>query len=501
VSKTATRRAPGRSAEELQAAVERFLKASRQPALLEPGEPIIPLTGANFSLDVRSSRVTLQAWDEQRNVVRRVVDIQEEARGRLELVAERFAGKRGSLYLVDLARPAGPDWERRGTRLVFRERFRQFLSREFPAWRIAEISTEQDLEHSLSPAFPRALLKHGSAGLAAISSPPDALNASSALSFGLIWLDYLRRRERRGTVEGLALFAPAGQERSIALRLRCLNPERARLELFAYSESGRTARIDIHDAGNLETKLDVCRQRANEHSQALERLLSVPGVEQVVTSDGETSVRVRGLEFARTASAEIVFGLGERVPLSTANIAECEKLARDLARLRDAEVSGGDLYLRNPEAWLESQVRRNLDAIDPSLAPKPVYGQVPAFAAGDRGIIDLLAADRAGRLAVIELKASADLHLPLQALDYWMRVNWHLERDEFGSNGYFPGIPLKKDPPRLLLVAPALEFHPTTEGILSYFAPSIEVERIGLGIGWRRGMNVMFRLRGAERPA
>ena len=58
--------------------------------------------------------------------------------------------------------------------------------------------------------------------------------------------------------------------------------------------------------------------------------------------------------------------------------------------------------------------------------PKPVYGQVPQFAAGERGVIDLLAADRDGRLAVIELKAGQDIHLPLQALDYWMRVKWHL---------------------------------------------------------------------------
>ncbi|MBZ5595198.1 MAG: hypothetical protein LAP39_23380 [Acidobacteriia bacterium] len=501
MSKTATRRAPGRSAEELQAAVERFLKASHKPALLEPGEPIIPLTGANFSLDVRSARVTLQAWDEQRNVVRRVIDIQEESRGRLELIAERFAGKRGTLYLIDLARPAGPDWERRGTRLVFRERFRQFLSREFPAWRIAEVSTEQDLEHTLSPAYPRALLKRAGTCLAAIGAPPDGLGSSGVVSFGLIWLDYLRRRERRAIVENLVLFVPADQERPTALRLRCLHHERARFELFAYSDSGRTARIDLRDAGNLETKLDRCRQLSGTQRETLEHLISIRGVEQVITTDGEASLRVRGLEFARTAGAEMVFGLGERILLSAANLAECERLARDLARLRDADANGGDLYLRNPEAWLESQVRHNLDAIDPSLVANPVYGQVPAFAAGDRGIIDLLAADRAGRLAVIELKASADLHLPLQALDYWMRVNWHLERDEFGSHGYFPGMALRKEPPRLLLVAPALEFHPSTEGILSYFAPSIEVERIGLGIGWRRGLNVMFRLRGAERPA
>ena len=501
MGKTATRRSPGRSAEEIQSAVERFLKASQQPALLEPGEPIVPLTGQNFAFEVRNARLSVQAWDEHRNLVRRVIDIHEETRGRLELVAERFAGKRGALYLIDLARPAGPDWERRGTRLVFREQFRQFLAREFPAWRIAEISTEQDLEHSLSPAYPRALIKRGKASLAAIASPPDGLNLSGVLSFGLIWFDYLRRRERRSTLEGLVLFVPAAHERPTVLRLCFLNHERTHFELFAYSASGRTARIDLRDAGNLETRLDLCRQVSSVHREAIERLLAIAGVEQVTAGDGETSLRVRGLEFARTAQAEMVFGLGQRVPLLPANLAECEKLAHDLARLRDANVNAGDLYLRHPEAWLESQVRAHLDAIDPSLLPSPVYGQVPAFAAGDRGIIDLLAADRAGRLAVIELKASADLHLPLQALDYWMRVNWHLEREEFSSRGYFPGIALRKEPPRLLLVAPALEFHPTTEAILSHFAPAIEVERIGLGMNWRSGLDVMFRLRGAERPA
>lgn len=79
-------------------------------------------------------------------------------------------------------------------------------------------------------------------------------------------------------------------------------------------------------------------------------------------------------------------------------------------------------------------------------------------------------------------------------------MKWHLDRQEFLSHGYFPGIALRPDPPRLLLVAPSLEFHPTTEAVLSYFSPMIEVERIGLAVEWRKGLQVMFRLRGAERP-
>jgi hypothetical protein len=115
-------------------------------------------------------------------------------------------------------------------------------------------------------------------------------------------------------------------------------------------------------------------------------------------------------------------------------------------------------------------------------------------------VLDLLAVDRRGRLVVVELKASADVHLPLQALDYWVRVKWHLDRGEFRAHGYFPGLELTSAPPRLLLVSPSLEFHPSTETILSYFAPEIEVERIGLAVEWRKGLHVMFRLCGAQRP-
>jgi hypothetical protein len=145
-------------------------------------------------------------------------------------------------------------------------------------------------------------------------------------------------------------------------------------------------------------------------------------------------------------------------------------------------------------------VRARIEEIDARLCGEPVYGQVPAFAGGERGVLDLLAADRGGRLTVVELKATADVHLPLQALDYWVRVKWHLDRGEFRTHGYFPGMELVREAPRLLLVSPSLEFHPATETILDFFAPSIEVERIGLAVEWRKGLQVMFRLAGAQRP-
>ena len=488
-------RVEGRSAEEIRAAVEGFLRQCRQPALLEPGEDLLPLAADNFALEFRGSRLTLEAWDRTRNLARRILAVKEASAARLELVVERFGRREGQMFLLDLARRGGQEAGRRSGRLVFRERFRMFLRRQFPEWTLAELSAEANLEFSLSPAFPRAFLRHGQHGWAAIACPPDG-DSAAVLSFGLIWLDYLRARERRKTLEGLAIYVPAGREQTAALRLLCLDPTAARFELFAYSPEDYVARVDPRDHGNLDTRLEACRM-APAGGGVWQQVRSLPGVELVPRHNGTASVRVRGLEFAEIRGGEIVFGAGEQLPST-----EIQRLAEELNRARSSDAADRDhpLFRRFPEAWLESQVRQQIAIVDASLIPDPVYGQVPAFAGGERGILDLLAADRSGRLAVLELKASADLHLPMQALDYWIRVKWHLDRGEFSENGYFPGIQLRPDPPRLLLVSPCLEFHPATEALLSYYAPTIEVERVGLGVEWRKGLEVMFRLRGAERP-
>src|ERR1035441_9457449 len=217
------------------ARIEDFLKSAREPALLEPGEELLPLDAENYSLEMRGSRLTLQAWDRTRNWSRRLTAITEASSARLAVTVERFARREGQMFLLDLARRGGAELGKRSGRLVFRERFRLFLRRQFPEWTLAEVSAEADLEHSLSPAFPRAWLKHGQHGWAAIACPPDA-DSGAVLSFGLIWLAYLRARERRVALEGLAVYLPAGQERSAALRILCLDAQSARFELFTYTD-------------------------------------------------------------------------------------------------------------------------------------------------------------------------------------------------------------------------------------------------------------------------
>ncbi len=491
-------RAGGRSAVELRAAIERFLAGATQPALLEPGEELMPLSPGNFHLEERAGRLTLQAWDRTRNLTRRVTATGSSAAARLELVVERFAKREGRLYLLDLARRDAAEWEKKSSRLVFRERFRLFLRRQFPEWKLVEISAEPNLEFSLSPSFPRAFLRHGQHGWAAIACPPGG-DHGAMLAFGLIWLAYLRRREPRCVVEGLALYLPANHTRATALRLLCLNPAAARYELFSYSDEDYVLRIDPRDYGNVDSRLDRCRRPAPPLSGPWLALASLPGVEQVPLHDGRTSLRVRGIEFADWNGVDLTFGMRERRAASPHHLAEVVCLAAELERVRSPHADRDNLLYRQfPEAWLESQARARIALLDPSLAPAPLYGQVPAFAGGERGVLDLLGIEYTGRLVVIELKASADLQLPIQALDYWLRVKWHLDRGEFAACGYFPGVEPDRRPPRLLLVSPCLEFHPSTETILQFFSAEIEVERAGLAMDWRTNVQVVFRLCGAE---
>jgi hypothetical protein len=486
--------------EELRGAIEEFLRSAREPALLEPGEDLLPLTPANYSLEMRGSRLTLAAWDRTRNWTRRIVKVASGGNARLEITVEKFARRQGQMWLLDLGRRGGAELGKRSGRLVFRERFRLLLMRQFPGWALAEISAEPDLEHTLSPAFPRALLKHGQHGWAAIACPPEG-DTSAVLTFGLIWLSHLRAREKRVAIEGLAIYLPAQKERSAALRVLCLNPDAARFEIFTYDDRDDVMRAEPRDYGNLDTRLEQCRRPAPNRTEAWQQIAQLPGVERVPKHDGRLSLRVRGIEFAEWIDGELRFGLSGKRAADPRHAAEIESIVEELARARSAEADRAHpLYRQFPEAWLESMVRANIEQLDATLRIEPVYGQVPAFAGGDRGVLDLLAVDRDGRLSVVELKASADVHLPLQALDYWVRVKWHLDRGEFQARGYFPGMELTSAPPRLLLVSPSLEFHPSTETILSYFAPEVEVERIGLAVEWRKGLHVMFRLCGAQCP-
>jgi len=187
---------------------------------------------------------------------------------------------------------------------------------------------------------------------------------------------------------------------------------------------------------------------------------------------------------------------------------------RLFASRRPDGVHTDPLFRMQPERWLEAEIRAAIAELLPGLRHDLLYTQVPALSTGDRGLLDLLAIDRGGRLTVIELKADEDLHLPLQALDYWIRVR-ALNEDRrpdagrsagrslcaFERQGYFPDTEVSPLPPRLLLAAPALRIHPANEPVLRYLSSRVEWEIVALSEHWRRDLKVVFRKRSSDAHA
>ncbi len=491
-------------AEALRAELERFLLSCSRPAILEPGQPPLDLTPNQCRFTARPNGLLLEAWDDSRTWARRLVGLQPAHGGRLTVFAERLGGPRLKLEIADLDQPVSVQLLQRSLRENLRERFRYWLARQYPGWQIEELTSGADLEHTLSPSYARALLVRGQSRVAAIAAPPEAELSGSLLTFGLIWLDYLRRREAPRQVQELALFLQKDTEDQTLLRLKWLDPRQAVFSVFVYDDNSHETRVDAANTGNISSRVDTWSSGPPAASALPQGLLydleRLDGFEAVDLGLGTISLRIHGLSFARVEGQQLLCGIGRLK--KTRDAMRVLDLARRLASCRTAAAPEPNQiwYRRNPEAWLESLTRRNLRTLDAALLAAPVYGQVPSMAGTQHGILDLLAVEAGGRLAVLELKASEDPNLPLQALDYWIRVEWHVRRGEFSSNGYFPGIALLEAAPRLLLIAPALQFHPTTETILRFFSPAIEVERIGVGLEWRREFRPVSRLRGAERP-
>jgi len=202
-------------------------RRSPEPALARAGEEPIRISRDNFSLDTLHGALRLKAWSDRRNLVRRITGIDEESRGNLVLSIGHFGKRPGTLSLVDLRRPSGQDATLKSERLEFREQFRLFLRRQFPTHHNPGLTTEPDLEPSLSPAYPRALLRKGSQCWA---SHRRFVGSISLRTRADLRPHLTRLPTGQGTgpgVRGLMIYLPAGQGKLTCLRLPFLNPHAA----------------------------------------------------------------------------------------------------------------------------------------------------------------------------------------------------------------------------------------------------------------------------------
>jgi hypothetical protein len=404
---------------------------------------------------------------------------------------------------------------KRAARVSYQRVLDRVLRKHFPELTVSQLSTAMDLENSFGPVYTRGLLRRGLTGFAVLGVNRQELQSSidAALTFGILWLDVCRvAHAGKLVIEGLKLLVPDGCSALVRERMAHLNFNAAKWQLYELEErADELKRVELSDRGNISTRLVRCP----EETEIVARFASpvalvkglMPEAEVGMVSMAEVSFRCHGLEFARArlsakpgsfrSEPEIVFGTGpgERV-LDGDNFAHFERLIRSIGEVRHAEGPSESKWWRlHPERWLESLVIKNICKLDDQLDPRWCYSQVPAFSASDRAMIDVLVLNREGRLAVVELKADEDIHLPLQGIDYWSRVAWHHARGEFQKYAYFAGRELSPQPPLLMMVAPALRVHPATDTLLRYVSPEIDWLLLGIDERWRKDLRVVFRKR------
>lgn len=474
----------------------------------EDGEWLAELAGLRCELRRAGKNSILQLWSSERNLTRRILSVKEQSESRIVLEVQRFGRtKPGRLEIVRTDTTKSPGHI---SREQFRARLRRILAERFPDAAVESLTASPDLEHSFSGLYVRGLMREGSHTWAflAVTQSEDAATIDGMLTFGILWLDWTRSRAERRAVEGLRLFVPESRSRFLRERTLALSSA-ARVEAFEFLEPDCDLRLmDRADAGNIDSRLFPRREieatlDASARAATRIRALSshAPGIadqieSRVLQGTGEVGFCFRGLPFARWTPDGIQFGIGDTVERLTPSTEPALKhLLHELERHRSpfASETNHPLYRAVPERWIETLVLEESARLDAQLDPRHLYSQVPAFAAGDRGVLDLLGVTRRGRLVVIELKASEDIQMPVQAVDYWLRVRRHQRDGDFQRQGYFPGIALDPEPPLVWLVAPGLRFHPATDTLLKYLSPEIQVTRIGLNENWRRDLRIVFR--------
>lgn len=511
---------------ELAQTLEAFLADYPQAAVLEDGQVLFDMRQSRYSVSSEHGRCLLHLWSEERNLIRTVAAI-DARKTSIRLTTTRLGAPRPKkLELVQ-------DCDRRtpSVREVERQRYTQLLERvmqrTYPLAKAEGFRSAMDLENSFGPSYSRGVLHQGTSSWAVIgvNEAESIATQDGILTFGLLWLDHCRKNSAaRRHFEGLKVVLP---EKTLAVtksRMAWLDPALAKWELYSLDSSTELLQqADFQDQGNVEARLTQAFQSAStleRFRNSIEALLGRLSeedrarVEVLPKSAAETAFLLHGLEFARvrygysgatfTREAQVSFGAGvNETPLEE----ETEALFLHLvSRLFSARKPVGrpldPLFRLQPEKWLESLLRHRLTELEPNLQGEFLYSQVPAFAAGDRGMLDLLGLDRNGRLAVVELKVDDDLHLPLQGLDYWIRVRWlnrqrRERRGAFELYGYFPGKEISEQDPLLYLVAPVLHIHPANEIVLKYFSPQVEWQQIAISEHWREDLKVIFRKRKA----
>lgn len=403
-------------------------------------------------------------------------------------------------------------------RAQFGELLPQLIAEHFTDTKIQRVNVRSKFSLANPSQYVRLLVKRKKETVLAIGVNEAEAQAdiNGIITAGLAWFSELKTPAHK-----LWLCLPQGRSQTVLERLTLLDsaPLNLPIECFEVNEKDRAVMarrpvsqaelLSLHPRGLIWPEVKISPQSAWR-----DRIVNLaPELIEVCEDANQKfeSYQLHGLEFARTkgeARERVLFGVPQypdeiaarfafqadaaRRALTERNFPQLAKLVQEILTSRRADASDlrHPFYRLRSEAWLESLLRRDIRVLDAALDPHFVYSQVPAWIGDDRSILDLLAVNHEGRLVVIELKAAEDAQLPLQGLDYWLRVEQARVRGEFARRGLFAGLTLADKPPLLYLVAPRLRFHRSFNLVANCLAPEVEAYRIGLNTNWRDGVKV-----------
>lgn len=382
-----------------------------------------------------------------------------------------------------------------------------WLDREYPGCRILRCAKNTDRMRTLSNLFLRAVFRHrGKEYLLIAADESGGDDISLSVGQALLWLEVASSKMRLGQIPSIHILVPSSFSAIVHHRCQHVDPSQVRIEVWAY-DAAQSDHSDVTRA----TAPPELKENIDYHWPVLGPFRWSSNLEKVLGLAPDLicryprfyeydSLRLRGLEFAQVLGIErdrIYFGVGSsRTELTPDNFDVLRALIQEILFYRrpDSPDMQHPYYRLQAERWLESLVLEDIPRLFPEMAPEAVYSQIPVYLGRNPGRIDILGANVQGDLVIMELKVAADSDLPVQALDYWGRVIAHNRNGDFIRRGYFSEICLNRRPPLVYLVAPVFSFHDSTELLLSYLDPNLEIHKIAINENWRSGVKILNRM-------
>lgn len=526
-----------------------LLDSARQ--LLAGDAVLANLTRANYEISIAWGKLIFAWWDQEQSQSWRVAAY-EIGDAEVQLQVTRGNGREKAVFFLrdgdrSPAPHETPEPDRAERRKSYAQLLATLLTSKYPELRLQRMTTGADRARSVTGRYARLLLQlQGEAILAiGVSDAERQADIDSIVAAGLIWLArYNERRAPDKQARNLWFCLPRGRSQTPRERLSLIDLRHlgaagamdAKVAKFAQVAEVECFEVDERSAELTHFRPAAQDELLNSHprevrwpegppagSEWRERIVNLaPQLIEVRRrpAHNDEVLAVNGLVFARACgderSNEVWFGvagsysLEPAVPesamdlpqaLSEANFGELQHLVSEIIKYRSADSPDRrhPFYRLREESWLEAALRRDIRSLDPTLDDRYVYSQIPAWRADERSVIDLLTINRQRRLVVIEVKTVEDQQLPLQGLDYWLRVEQSRLRGEFGKRGMFAGIEIADRPALLYLIAPRLRFHRTFSTVARCLAPQIEAYQVGVNANWREGVRVHTMVRVNER--